>query len=111
MKATTFAGRNKIRYGEVPDPEILNGGDAIIRVTTAAICGSDLHLVDGYVPTMVDGDVIGHEFMGEVVDTGPNVTKIKTGDRIRVNGSTGVVEILPDGYEAREAPASDLLTT
>ena len=82
MKATTFAGRNKVRYGDVPDPEVLSDGDAIIRVTTAAICGSDLHLVNGYVPSMVNGDVLGHEFMGEVVETGSNVKKVKTGDRV-----------------------------
>ncbi len=84
MKATQYVSRNKIRVGDVPDPQILNRGDAIIKVTTAAICGSDLHLVDGYVPSMLNGDVLGHEFMGEVVETGPGVTKINVGDRVVV---------------------------
>jgi hypothetical protein len=60
-----------VEVRDVPDPKILNQRDAIVRITSTAICGSDLHLVDGYVPTMQDGDVMGHEFMGEVIEVGP----------------------------------------
>src|SRR5215203_2635943 len=84
MQAVTYVSRNKVRVSDVPNPEILNSGDAIVRVTSAAICGSDLHLVDGYVPSMLNGDVLGHEFMGEVVETGPQVTGTKPGDRVVV---------------------------
>ena len=69
----------------VPDPEILNPRDAIVRVTATAICGSDLHLYDGYIPTMQKGDILGHEFMGEVVEVGPRATRsLKIGDRVVV---------------------------
>ena len=71
MKANCWAGRNEVEVRDVPDPGILNRRDAIVRITSTAICGSDLHLLDGYVPTMQDGDVMGHEFMGEVVEVGP----------------------------------------
>ncbi|MFD7659000.1 zinc-dependent alcohol dehydrogenase [Actinosynnema sp. NPDC059797] len=86
MKAVTWAGRNTVEVREVPDPSILNRRDAIVRVTSTAICGSDLHLVDGYVPTMQDGDILGHEFMGEVVEVGPGVdpAKLRVGDRVVV---------------------------
>jgi threonine dehydrogenase-like Zn-dependent dehydrogenase len=77
-------GRNSVEVEDVPDPTILDGRDAIVRITSTAICGSDLHLVDGYVPTMKRGDVIGHEFMGEVVDKGPDVTNLDVGDRVVV---------------------------
>jgi len=69
---------------DVPDPKILNARDAIVRITSTAICGSDLHLYDGYVPTMEKGDVLGHEFMGEVMETGRDVSNLKTGDRVVV---------------------------
>jgi threonine dehydrogenase-like Zn-dependent dehydrogenase len=68
----------------VPDPEILNARDAIVKISSTAICGSDLHLYDGYIPTMKKGDILGHEFMGEVVDTGRAVTNLKVGDRVVV---------------------------
>jgi threonine dehydrogenase-like Zn-dependent dehydrogenase len=68
----------------VADPGIVNPRDAIVRVTSAAICGSDLHLYHGYIPTMADGDVLGHEFMGEVVDVGPDTRRLKKGDRVVV---------------------------
>ncbi len=84
MKATCWMGRNTVEVRDVPDPTILNERDAIIRVTSTAICGSDLHLYDGYVPTMRRGDVLGHEFMGEVVETGKGVGNLKTGDRVVV---------------------------
>jgi threonine dehydrogenase-like Zn-dependent dehydrogenase len=77
-------GRNTVKVENVPDPEILNGQDAIVKITSTAICGSDLHLYDGYIPTMKKGDILGHEFMGEVVDVGGLVTKLKVGDRVVV---------------------------
>jgi threonine dehydrogenase-like Zn-dependent dehydrogenase len=84
MKAICWHGPNKMKVDEVPDPQILNQRDAIIRVTSAAICGSDLHLYDGYVPTMQRGDVMGHEFMGEVMEVGREVKNLKVGDRVVV---------------------------
>jgi threonine dehydrogenase-like Zn-dependent dehydrogenase len=73
-----------MRVTEVPDPKILNAGDAIVRVTSTAICGSDLHLYNGYIPFMERGDIMGHEFMGEVVEVGKEVKKLKVGDRVVV---------------------------
>jgi threonine dehydrogenase-like Zn-dependent dehydrogenase len=73
---------NDLRIEDVPDPRILNPRDAIIRVTSTAICGSDLHLYNGYIPTMMKGDILGHEFMGEVVEVGSGVTSLKVGDRV-----------------------------
>ena len=84
MKAVCWHGREDVRVERVPDPEILNPRDAIIRVTSTAICGSDLHLYDGFIPTMKSGDILGHEFMGEVVDVGRKVTNLKVGDRVVV---------------------------
>ena len=84
MRATCWMGRNKVQVEEVPDPQILNGHDAIVRITSTAICGSDLHLYDGYVPTMRRGDVLGHEFMGEVVEVGREVGNLEVGDRVVV---------------------------
>jgi threonine dehydrogenase-like Zn-dependent dehydrogenase len=77
-------GRNTVEVENVPDPTILNSRDAIVRITSTAICGSDLHLVDGYVPAMKRGDVLGHEFMGEVVETGKGVGNLNVGDRVVV---------------------------
>lgn len=84
MKALCWYGTNDVRVETVPDPEILNPRDAIVRVTATAICGSDLHLYDGYIPTMQKGDILGHEFMGEVVEVGSEVKKLKQGDRVVV---------------------------
>ncbi len=86
MKAVCWMGKQKMQVQDVPDPKILNPRDAIIRVTSTAICGSDLHLYDGYVPTLEQGDILGHEFMGEVVEVGPGVAqdKLKVGDRVVV---------------------------
>jgi threonine dehydrogenase-like Zn-dependent dehydrogenase len=84
MKATCWMGRNAVEVENVPDPKILNDRDAIVRITSTAICGSDLHLVDGYVPTMKRGDVLGHEFMGEVVEKGKAITGLDVGDRVVV---------------------------
>jgi threonine dehydrogenase-like Zn-dependent dehydrogenase len=84
MRATVWSGRNTVQVENVPDPRILNERDAIVRITSTAICGSDLHLYDGYIPTMKRGDILGHEFMGEVVETGGGVTNLQVGDRVVV---------------------------
>lgn len=84
MKATCWHGVKDVRIDNVPDPEILNPHDAIIEVKKSAICGSDLHLYHGYIPTMKKGDVLGHEFCGEVVAVGSEVKKAKVGDRVVV---------------------------
>src|SRR5215217_2065320 len=77
MRALTWHGNNDVRVDTHPDPEIVNPRDAIIRVTSTAICGSDLHLYDGVIPGMKSGDILGHEFDGEVVETGPGITLLK----------------------------------
>jgi len=84
MRANTWHGKKDVRVERVPDPQILNDQDAIIRITSTAICGSDLHLYNGFVPSMEPGDILGHEFMGEVVETGRGVHKLKKGDRVVV---------------------------
>jgi threonine dehydrogenase-like Zn-dependent dehydrogenase len=84
MKALCWYGTNDVRIARVPDPRILNPRDAIVKVTLTAICGSDLHLLDGFIPTMKRGDILGHEFMGEVVEVGKENTKLKVGDRVVV---------------------------
>jgi threonine dehydrogenase-like Zn-dependent dehydrogenase len=84
MKAVCWQGIHKVGVEEVPDPRILNPRDAIVKVTKAAICGSDVHLYDGFVPGMMRGDILGHEFMGEVVEVGSGVTNLSTGDRVVV---------------------------
>ena len=86
MKANCWISRNEVEVSEVPDPAILSSRDAIVRITSTAICGSDLHLLDGYVPTMQKGDVMGHEFMGEVVEVGTGIDrdKLRVGDRVVV---------------------------
>ncbi|TMC89175.1 MAG: glutathione-dependent formaldehyde dehydrogenase [Chloroflexi bacterium] len=84
MRALCWYGIHKVRVENVPDPEIINPRDAIIKITSTAICGSDLHLYDGYIPAMKPGDILGHEFMGEVVDIGKGVENLKKGDRVVV---------------------------
>ncbi|MBD2094981.1 glutathione-dependent formaldehyde dehydrogenase [Trichocoleus sp. FACHB-591] len=84
MKALCWHGANDVRIGNVPDPTILNPRDAIIKITSTAICGSDLHILDGYIPSMKEGDILGHEFMGEVVELGSAVKNVKIGDRVVV---------------------------
>jgi threonine dehydrogenase-like Zn-dependent dehydrogenase len=85
MKATCWMGTNRVEVREVPDPQILNPRDAVVRITSTAICGSDLHLLDGYIPTMEKGDILGHEFMGEVVEVGPGAAStLSVGDRVVV---------------------------
>jgi threonine dehydrogenase-like Zn-dependent dehydrogenase len=77
-------GKKKVEVGNVPDPQILNARDAIVRITSTAICGSDLHLYNGFIPTMEKGDVLGHEFMGEIVEVGKGVNNLNIGDRVVV---------------------------
>ena len=84
MKALCWMGKTDVRVETVPDPEIQEPGDAIIQISSTAICGSDLHIYDGYIPTMEKGDILGHEFMGEVVSIGKGVKKLKVGDRVVV---------------------------
>jgi threonine dehydrogenase-like Zn-dependent dehydrogenase len=84
MKALCWYGRNDVRVETVPDPTIINPHDAIVKITSTAICGSDLHLFDGYIPTMQKGDILGHEFMGEVVEVGRDVKTLRPGDRVVV---------------------------
>ncbi|SOD99185.1 alcohol dehydrogenase catalytic domain-containing protein [Spirosoma fluviale] len=92
MKALCYNGVGDLRTEQVPDPTILNPKDAILRVILSSVCGSDLHLLNGYVPTMREGDIIGHEFMGEVVETGSGVKKLKKGDRVVVCSILGCGE-------------------
>ncbi|MDB4887040.1 MAG: Alcohol dehydrogenase GroES domain protein [Gemmatimonadetes bacterium] len=82
MKATCWMGPQKMEVKEVPDPTILNKRDAIVKITSTAICGSDLHLYNGFLPLMEPGDIMGHEFMGEVVEVGSGVTNLAKGDRV-----------------------------
>jgi threonine dehydrogenase-like Zn-dependent dehydrogenase len=84
MKALTWHGKRDVRIERVADPEIVNPHDAIVRVTATAICGSDLHLYNGYIPTMHSGDILGHEFMGEVVETGRACERVQRRDRVLV---------------------------
>lgn len=84
MRASCWMGKKDVRVQDVPDPQILNARDAIVRVTSTAICGSDLHLYNGFVPSMEKGDVLGHEFMGEVVEVGKDVRNLSVGDRVVV---------------------------
>lgn len=84
MRALVYHGRGDVRVDTVADPVIQEPGDIVLRVTASAICGSDLHLIDGYVPQMKSGDILGHEFMGEVVEVGAAVTRFKIGDRVVV---------------------------
>jgi len=84
MKALCWHGKHDVRYETVPDPQIEDARDAIIKVTSCAICGSDLHLFDGFMPGMQKGDVLGHEFMGEVVEVGSGISKLSVGDRVVV---------------------------
>lgn len=84
MRAVIWEGKNNVKVGNVPDPEILNPRDAIVKITLTAICGSDLHLYNGCIPTMKQGDVLGHEFMGEVVEIGSEVKNLTVGDWVVV---------------------------
>ena len=89
MKAVCWYGANEVRVETVPEPKILNPRDAIVKITSTAICGSDLHIYGGYIPTVQKGDIIGHEFMGEVVEVGKEVDNLKIGDRVVVPSTIG----------------------
>jgi len=84
MRANVWSGRNRVQVENVPDPKIMSSRDAIVKISSTAICGSDLHMYDGYMPTMRKGDILGHEFMGEVVETGRDVGTLSVGDRVVV---------------------------
>jgi threonine dehydrogenase-like Zn-dependent dehydrogenase len=84
MRALCWKGVNDLRVSTVADPTIINPQDAILKVKLSSVCGSDEHIISGYVPSMKSGDIIGHEFMGEIVETGPGVKKLKKGDRVCV---------------------------
>jgi threonine dehydrogenase-like Zn-dependent dehydrogenase len=84
MKANCWMGKREMQVQDVDDPVIINPGDAIVKITSTAICGSDLHLYNGYIPTLEKGDILGHEFMGEIVEIGPNVKRLHVGDRVVV---------------------------
>ena len=84
MKAVCWHGTHDVRVENVPEPKIINHRDALVKITLTAICGSDLHLYDGYIPTMQKGDILGHEFMGEVLEVGREVPNLKKGDRVVV---------------------------
>ena len=84
MRALCWHGKGDVRVDTVADPTIKHPRDAIIKITACAVCGSDLHLLDGYQPTMESGDILGHENMGEVVELGSEVTNLKKGDRVVV---------------------------
>ena len=84
MRATCWHGTKNIQIDEVPDPKILNPRDAIVKISSTAVCGSDLHLYNGFIPSMKRGDILGHEFMGEVIETGKGVTNLRVGDRVVV---------------------------
>jgi threonine dehydrogenase-like Zn-dependent dehydrogenase len=89
VKAICWMGVNQVSVEDVPEPEILSSRDAIVRVTASSVCGSDLHLIDGYLPGMREGDVLGHEFTGEVVEVGSEVRKVRPGDRVVVGSFIG----------------------
>jgi len=84
MRANCWMGKRSVEVQQVPDPKILNDGDAIVKITSTAICGSDLHLYNGLVPTMRSGDIVGHEFMGEVVEVGRGVRNLRVSERVVV---------------------------
>jgi len=89
MKAICWNGINDLKVEKVPDPILLNPQDAIVRVIMSSVCGSDLHLLDGYVPGMRAGDIIGHEFIGEIVEVGSEVRTLRSGDRVVVGSVIG----------------------
>lgn len=94
MRANCFQHNRKVSVVDVPEPRILNTHDAIVRVTSTAICGSDLHLYNGFMPTLQKGDVLGHEFMGEVMEVGRSVRNLKVGDR-EIDPSFVITHTLP----------------
>jgi threonine dehydrogenase-like Zn-dependent dehydrogenase len=84
MRATCWTGKTQVEVLNVPDPRVIDSRDAIVKISSTAICGSDLHLYNGFIPTMKSGDIVGHEFMGEVTDVGRDVQTLRPGDRVVV---------------------------
>ena len=85
MRAVTWQGTRKLSVDTVPDPEVVQQGDVVVKISATAICGSDLHLYDHYIASMQKGDILGHEFMGEVVEVGPGAAgTLAVGDRVVV---------------------------
>ena len=84
MRANVFHGKRDLRVEQVPDAKILDSRDVVIKVTSTAICGSDLHLYNGFIPSVLEGDILGHEFMGEVVEVGADIKNLRIGDRVVV---------------------------
>ena len=112
MKAVCWEGKKNVQVLNVPDPSVINPRDAILKVTTTAICGSDLHLYDGYIPTMEKGDILGHEFMGEVVELGSAVKNLKKGDRVVVPfADVGPVQIPDELSDEQVLFLSDIFPT
>ena len=97
MKANRWMSKRSVEVHDTPDPEILNPGDAIVKISSTAICGSDLHLYNGFVPTMQAGDVLGHEFMGEIVEVGRDVRNLRVGDRECLLGAQPEVRNIAEG--------------
>ena len=89
MKALCYSGVNQLNIERVKDPEILNPRDIIVKVVLSSVCGSDLHYLHGYIPAMKQGDILGHEFNGEVVEVGSGVTNFQKGDRVVVAPNIG----------------------
>ena len=89
MRALCWMGVNDLQVNTVPDARIVNPHDVVLKVRLTTTCGSDLHLIDGYIPTMREGDVIGHEYMGEIVEVGPEATEFKVGARVVVPSFLG----------------------
>jgi len=84
MRANVYHGKRDLRVEQVPDPKILDSRDVVVKVTSTAICGSDLHLYNGFIPTVMEGDILGNEFMGEVVEVGADIKNLRVGDRVVV---------------------------
>jgi threonine dehydrogenase-like Zn-dependent dehydrogenase len=95
MKAVCWYGVDDVRVTDVADPKLINERDAIVRVSSTGICGSDLHAYDGHLATMREGDILGHEFMGEVVEVGPEVRKLRPGDRVVVSKDIACGRCIP----------------
>ena len=106
MRALCWHGKGDVRVDTVPDPKILHPRDAIIKITACAICGSDLHLLDGYQPTMESGDILGHENMGEVIELGSEVTNLKIGDRVVGTRARGVQLTIGHAFEYVDHPVA-----
>jgi threonine dehydrogenase-like Zn-dependent dehydrogenase len=101
MKAVRWMGKHDVHVDNVPEPKTIDSRDAIVKVTSTAICGSDLHLYNNFIPTMESGDILGHEFMGEIVELGSGVKNLKIGDRVVVPFTIGRVSRRAGGVRPR----------